>query len=175
MTELPKKPVAPSVWVWILVTLLWGSVFYATSTWMLKTAVQLLGHGAFDPGGGEVLAVYELYVPVLIVFALAAMAVKNLIDPGSLKQIERQQAVAKGKRERYFVSFAGSIATSVIFTILTALMHKIASPLTGFVVELPASTVIAAASLNIAAGLAASMLVGIIFMVTRAVKGAVKG
>ncbi len=175
MTELPKKPVAPSVWVWILVTLLWGSVFYATSTWMLKTAAHLLAQGVFDPAGGVVLTVYLLYVPVLIAVALAAMVVKNLIDPGSLKQIARHQAVAKGTRERYFVSFAGSIATSFIFTIMTALMHGAAAPLTGAVVELPAKTVIVAALLNIAAGLAASMLVGIIFMVTRAVKGAGKG
>jgi hypothetical protein len=175
MTELTKKAVAPSVWIWILVTLLWGSVFYVTSTWMLKTAAHLLGQGVFDPSGGEVITVYLLYAPVLVVFGLTAMAVKNLIDPGSLKQIERHQAVAKGKRERYFVSFAGSIATSFVFTIMTALMHGAAAPLTGAIVELPAKTVIAAALMNIAAGLAASMLVAVVFMVTRAVKGAGKG
>jgi hypothetical protein len=175
MTELPKKPVAPSVWIWISVTLLWGTVFYATSTWMLKTSTFLLGQGVFDPGSNEALTVYLLYVPVLVAVALVSMIVKNLMDPGSLKQIERHQAVAKGKRERYFVSFAGSIATSFIFTVMTAFMHKLSAPLTGEAVDLPAKTVIAAAGLNIAAGLAASMLVGVVFMVTRAVKGAGRG
>jgi len=172
MTDLPKKPVAPSVWIWLAITLLWGTVFYATSTWMLKTAAQLLGEGTFNPGGSEGLTVYLLYVPVLVCVALVSMAVKNLIDPGSLKQIERQQAVAKGKRERFFVSFAGSIATSFIFTLSTAFIHMVAAPLTGSVVVLPAKTVLVAASMNIAAGLAASMLVGAVFMVTRSVRGA---
>ncbi|NTV26020.1 MAG: hypothetical protein HGB01_07395, partial [Chlorobiaceae bacterium] len=49
------------------------------------------------------------------------------------------------------------------------------TPLTGAVVVLPAKTVVVAAGLNIGAGLAASLLVGIIFMVTRAVRGAGKG
>ncbi|NTV02400.1 MAG: hypothetical protein HGB04_06395 [Chlorobiaceae bacterium] len=171
MTELPKKPVAPSVWIWIGVTLLWGTVFFMTSTLMLKFSVRLLGQGTFDPGSGEGMAVYLVYVPVLLVVALASMLVKNLIDPGSLKQIERHQAVARGVRERYFVSFAGSIATSFLFTVLTAVMHSVAVPLSGSVVELPAKSVLLAAALNIAAGLAASMLVGIVFMVARAVRG----
>ncbi|NTU92202.1 MAG: hypothetical protein HGA60_09850 [Chlorobiaceae bacterium] len=175
MTELPKKPLPPSVWVWILVTLLWGTVFYVTSTWMLGFAAHLLGEGVFDTGSSEALTVYFIYVPVLIAIALVSMTIKNLIDPGSLKQIQRHQAVAKGTREQYFVSFAGSIATSFIFTVITALMHAVSTPLTGAVVVLPAKTVVVAAGLNIGAGLAASLLVGIIFMVTRAVRGAGKG
>jgi hypothetical protein len=175
MTELNKKAQPPSVWVWIFVTLLWGTVFYVTSTWLLGVAVNLLGRGVFDTGRSEVLTVYLLYVPVLVAVALVAMFAKNLLDPGSRKQIERHQAVAKGTRERYFVSFAGSIATSFLFTFLTAVMHTVTAPLTGAVVSFRADTVLVAAGLNIAAGLAASMLVGVIFMVTRAVKGAVKG
>ena len=171
MTELPKKPVAPSVWIWIGVTLLWGTVFFMTSTFMLRLSVQLLALGAFDPRASDGLTVYVLYVPVLLLVALASMAIKNLVDPGSLKQIERHQAVAKGVRERYFVSFAGSIATSFLFTVLTAIMHSVAAPLSGSVVALPAKVVVVAALLNIAAGLAASMLVGIIFMVARTVRG----
>lgn len=171
MTELPKKAVPPSVWIWILVTLLWGTVFFITSSWMLGVATHLVGEGVFDSGAREWLTVYFCYVPVLIAIALTSMAVKNLIDPGSLKQIERHQAVAKGTRERLFVSFAGSIATSFIFTLLTAVMHSVTSPLTGAVIELTPKAVVAAATLNIAAGLAASLLVGFVFMVTRAVRG----
>ena len=172
MTELPKKPVAPSVWIWIGVTLLWGTVFFMTSTLMLKFSVRLLGTGVFDPVGREGLTVYLLYVPVLIAIALVSMAVKNVFDPGSRKQIERHQAVARGIRERYFVSFAGSIATSFLFTVLTAVMHSVTVSVSGSVVELPAKVVVLAAVLNIAAGLAASMLVGIIFMVARSVRSA---
>ncbi|NTU67580.1 MAG: hypothetical protein HGB02_01725 [Chlorobiaceae bacterium] len=171
MTELPKKPVAPSAWIWIGVTLLWGTVFFMTSTFMLTLSVRLLGQGTFDPAGAEVLGTWLATVPVLVAVALAAMVFKELVDPGSRKQIERHQAVARGVRERYFVSFAGSIATSFLFTVLTAVMHMAAAPLTGSVVELPARTIVLAASINIAAGLSASMLVGIVFMVARAVRG----
>lgn len=175
MTELPKKAQAPSVWVWISVTLLWGTVFFVTSTLMLGFAARLTGEGVFDTGGREGLNVYLFYVPVLLVVALASMAVKNIIDPGSRKQIERHQAVAKGMRERYFVSFAGSIATSFIFTVMTALMHAATAPITGAVIDLTVKMVVVAATMNIAAGLAASVLVALIFMVSRLVKGAVKG
>jgi hypothetical protein len=170
MTELPKKPVAPSIWIWIGVTLLWGTVFFMTSTFMLRLSVQLLGLGTFDPRSSDDLTVYLVYVPVLLLVALASMVIKNLVDPGSMKQIERHQAVARGVRERYFVSFAGSIATSFLFTVLTAVMHSVAAPLSRSVVVLPVKVVVLAASLNIAAGLAASMLVGIVFMVARAVR-----
>ncbi len=172
MIELPKKAAPPSAWVWCLVTLLWGTVFFATSTWMLSIAAGWTGEGSFDTGFGESLKAYACYVPVLIAIALAAMSLKQLTDPGSLKQIARHQAVAKGQRERYFVSFAGSIASGFLFTFATAAMHIVTVPLTGAVVHLTLRTVAIAGGLNIVAGLAASVLVAVLFMVARSVRGA---
>ncbi|NTW51974.1 MAG: hypothetical protein HGB22_05255 [Chlorobiaceae bacterium] len=162
-----KKPLPQSVWTWILITLLWGTVFFASSTWTLTKAVAMLGQGVFGPTRSEAFGVYELYAPLLLVIALVGMAVKNRLDPGSVKQLSRQKAVKDGSREQIFVSFAGSIATSFLFTILTACAYSLTVPLTGLVVQLGLSVVLVAALLNIAAGLAASLFVGTIFIVAR--------
>jgi hypothetical protein len=168
MSSASKRPLPQSVWTWILITLLWGTVFFATSTWMLTKAVAMLGQGSFSPDRSQALTVYAVFVPLLLIIALVAMAVKSRLDPGSLKQLSRQKAVKEGSREQYFVSFAGSIATSFLFTILTACTHVAAVSLTGAVVRLTLATVFTAALLNIAAGLAASLFVGTIFIVARA-------
>lgn len=169
-----KKTAPQSVWTWILITLLWGSVFFATSTWILSIVSAWFDGGAFSPDRAEALAVYAMYVPVLLVIALAAMAIKNRLDPGSLKQLERQKAVREGRRERLFVSFAGSIATSFLFTVLTAVFHSVTAPAIGPAVSFSVKVVLVAAGLNIAAGLAASLLVGIIFLVSGVGRGSVK-
>jgi uncharacterized membrane protein len=171
MSAVSKKPAPQSVWTWILITLLWGSVFFATSTWMLGQASAWLDPGGFRPDRSVSYTVYLLYVPVLLLIALVAMVVKNRLDPGSLRQVERQKQVREGRRERYFVSFAGSIATSFLFTVLTAAAHLVTAPLTGASVRLDVVTVIAASLMNIAAGLAASLLVGIIFFVSGIARG----
>lgn len=175
MTAASKKPFPESVWTWILITLLWGSVFFFTSTWTLGKASAWLDASGFRPGGSEPLTVYLLYVPVLIVIALVAMAVKNRLDPGSLKQLERQKAVKEGKREHYFVSFAGSIATSFLFAVLTACVHLAAVPVTGAVIRLNVATVAVAGVFNIAAGLGASLFVGVIFLVSGVGRGSKRG
>jgi hypothetical protein len=171
MNAVTKKSAPQSVWTWILITLLWGSVFFATSTWMLAQASNWLDAGEFRPDRSISFTVYLLYVPVLLLIALVAMAVKNRLDPGSLRQLERQKEVKAGRRERYFVSFAGSIATSFLFTVLTAGAHMITAPMIGAVVRLDVTTVIAAALMNIAAGLAASLFVGMIFIVSGIARG----
>lgn len=166
MNTVSKKPPPQSVWTWIVITFLWGTVFFFTSTWMLGVASGWLDAGAFQPDRSETMSVYRLYAPVLLLIALLAMALKNRFDPGSLKQIERQKAVKEGKRERYFVSFAGSIATSFLFTVLTACAHLLAAPVTGATVRLGMVTVLSASVMNLVAGLAASLLVGAIFLVS---------
>ncbi len=172
MNETPKKHPSESVWTWILITLLWGSVFFFTSTWMLGKASAWLDAGGFMPDSSETFAVYRLYAPVLLVIALVAKTVKNRLDPGSLKQMERQKAVKEGKRERYFVSFAGGIASSFLFAILTAVAHLASVPVTGAVIRLNAATVAVAGVLNIAAGLGASLFVGAVFLVSGVGRGA---
>ena len=166
MNATPKKHASESVWTWILITLLWGSVFFFTSTWMLGKASAWLDAGAFQPDRAETMRVYQLYAPVLMAIALVAKAIKHRLDPGSLKQLERQAAVREGKRERYFVSFAGGIASSFLFAVLTAFVHLAAVPVTGAVIKLSAATIAVAGVLNIAAGLGASLFVGMIFLVS---------
>ena len=164
---LNKTPAAPGPAIWISVTLLWGTVFFFTSSWMLSLASGLLVQGAFAVSGGDLFRVYAFHVPVLLIFALAAMMVKNLLDPKGRKQVERQQSVVEGRREKLFVSFAGSIATSFFFTGLSASTYLWSSGLTGLRVNLPPKVILVAALFNIAAGLAASLLVGVVFIMAK--------
>jgi hypothetical protein len=162
-----KSPAPPTVWTWILVSLLWGTVFFGTSTFMLVQAVALLQTGIFDPVRSEVFQVYGFFILVLLAVALGSMAVKNLFDPGYASQVRRKKDISEGKGERLFISFAGSIATSFTFTILTALTYTFTTTVTGASVAFKIPVVLVAAGLNIAAGLAASLLVGIIFIMAK--------
>lgn len=165
------KPARPSVWIWIAVTLLWGTVFFATSSWMLGLSSSITGEGAFSPSRSQAETAYALYVPLLLVVALGAMAVKNRIDPEYRGLAKRRSAIVEGRNERYFVSLASSIVTSFLFTVMTAFIHAWAVPLTGATVLLTPKLVLAGAAMNVAAGLGASLLVGTIFLVSRAFGG----
>jgi hypothetical protein len=157
----------PGVTIWVLVTLLWGTVFYWTSIIMLQFAAYQLQEGSFNPSGSEQREVYGIQVGVLILFALVAMMVKNMFEPGGQKQIARWQNISEGKGEKIFISFAGSLATSFFFTALTAVTFLVSSSFLGFVVELTVSVVLLAALFNIAAGIAASLMVGLVFLIAR--------
>jgi len=170
VSQIKKAPAPPGVAVWILVTLLWGTVFYWTSIFMLQLASARLGQFFFNFPQSVLFNVYCIHVVFLIVIALAAMMVKKKLDPGALKQIQRKQAIAEGRGEKLFVSFAGSIATSFLFTVLTALTFFVSSRMLGFEISFNVPVVLLAALFNIAAGLAASMLVGTVFIIVKAVR-----
>ncbi len=160
-----KTPAPPGVAIWVLVTLLWGTVFFWTSIFMLQLASYQLQEGFFNPSGREQWHVYGIQVGVLILFALLAMMVKNRLEPGGRKQIARWQNISEGKGEKIFVSFAGSLATSFFFTALTAATFFVSSAYLGFVVDLTLPLVFLAALFNIAAGITASLIVGFVFLV----------
>jgi len=162
-----KNPEPPGVVIWVLVTLLWGTVFFGTSIFMLKHAALLLGQGMFNPSQSDILHVYGIHAAVLIVFALLAMTVKNMVEPGGKKQIQRWQNISEGKGEKFFISFAGSIATSFFFTGLTALTFLGSAAILGFSISLTLPVVLIAGLLNIGAGLAASLLVGFVFLISK--------
>ncbi len=162
-----KTPAPPGVAIWVLVTLLWGTVFFWTSIFMLQLASFELQDGFFNPSGQEQWQVYGVQVGVLILFALVAMMVKNRLEPGGKKQIARWQNISEGKGEKIFVSFAGSIATSFFFTALTAATFLGSSAFFGFVVNLTLPIVLLAALFNIAAGIAASLMVGFVFLIAQ--------
>jgi hypothetical protein len=160
-----KTQTPPGIAIWVSVTLLWGTVFYWTSVFMLQFASVRLGESFFHLSGSELLKGYGLHVVVLIIFALVAMMVKNLLEPGGQKQIQRWQNISEGKDNKLFVSFAGSLATSFFFTGLTAMTLIGSSRVYGFVVDLTLPVVLLAALFNIAAGLAASLIVGLVFFI----------
>ncbi len=160
-----RRPPGPAIW--ITVTLLWGTVFFISSIFMLSAASGMLGQGFFNPTPAGALSVYCVHAAILVVFALAAMLLKNAVDPGSENQIRRWEAIDQGKGEKIFISFAGSIATSFFFTLLTAATFSIVSGMLGLIVQFTLPVVFLAALFNIAAGLAASLVVGIIFLAAK--------
>jgi hypothetical protein len=164
-TKKASKP--PGVGIWVSVTLLWGTVFFFTSIFMLKLSSNWLGQGLFNPIRTELFKVYVIHAGVLIVFAFAAMLVKSMLEPGGQKQIQRWQDISEGKGEKLFISFAGSIATSFFFTGLTAMTFLVSSGILGFVVRFTLPMVLLAGLLNIAAGLAASLIVGFVFLIAK--------
>ena len=164
---MAKNLKPPGVAIWVLVTLLWGTVFYWTSVFMLQLSSATLGEGVFYPSNSEQWSVYGIQVVVLILFALVAMAVRGALDPGNTQQIKRWQNISKGEGERIFISFAGSIATSFFFTALTALTFLGSSGFLGFVVVLTLPVILLAAFFNVAAGIAASLIVGFIFLIAK--------
>ena len=166
-SKTKKAPNPPGAGIWVSVTLLWGTVFYWTSIFMLQLASLRLGQGYFHPSKSEQLSVYGIQVVVLIVFAFVAMVVKGTLDPGSTKQVQRWQNISEGKGEKIFVSFAGSLATSFFFTALTALTFLGSSEFLGLMVDFTIPVVLLAALFNLAAGIAASLIVGLIFLITK--------
>ena len=162
-----KNPKPPGVAIWVLVTLLWGTVFYWTSIFMLQLSSARLGEGIFHPSNSEQWSVYGIQVVVLILFALVAMAVRGALDPGNTQQIKRWQNISKGEGEKIFISFAGSLATSFFFTALTALTFVGSSGFLGLMVVLTLPVVLLAALFNVAAGIAASLIVGFIFLIAK--------
>lgn len=102
------------------------------------------------------LAVYGFYVPVLLAIALAAMAIKNRLDSALLSSRSTGRRRSKrGSGSDCYVLFAGSIAASVLFPVLTAVTHLLTAPVVGMAVSFSVKMVLVAAGLNIATGLAA--------------------
>ncbi len=99
----------------------------------------------------------------MVIIALVSMVIKRQLDPNGEKQIQRQKEVFEGKREKLFVSFTGSLATSFGFGVLTAYSYMYLSSLLGFAATFEIAHVLYASGLNLIAGILASILVGIIF------------
>lgn len=153
-----------TVWTWIVVTLMWGSIFYFTSNYALRLASARIEGGAFDPSSGEMLTVYGIFVGVMLATAFIARFVNHSLDPTGEKRLRRQQAVAEGNREKIFVSFAGSLATSFGFGFLTAGTYLAASKVFGVAANFSLQTVLIGSLGNVVAGLIGSAIVGVIFI-----------
>ncbi|NTW48497.1 MAG: hypothetical protein HGB19_01945 [Chlorobiales bacterium] len=153
-----------TIWVWILVTLMWGSIFHFTSIYALKLASARIGGGSFNPGWEEIFSVYGLFVGVMLATAFVSRFVNHQLDPTGEKRLRRQQAVAEGNREKLFVSFAGSLATSFGFGFLTAGTYLAASSLFGVAANFTLPVVVLASLGNVVAGLIGSVVVGVVFL-----------
>ncbi|ASQ89975.1 hypothetical protein CHL67_02695 [Prosthecochloris sp. GSB1] len=169
--QAKKTPSSPSIWTWLSITFLWGTVFFGTSVLTLRISSNWLEQGFFNPAWPEIYSVYAIYFFLLLFLALAAMMIKRKQDPWGEKQTRRQQEVLAGKREQVFVSFAASIVTSFSFTVLTALVFQFSSVFVRMTVELAVPVVLMAAVLNVSAGLAASLLAGLVIFVLKKLWG----
>ncbi len=167
LRQAGKPPAMPQLWLWLTITLLWGTVFFGTSIIALNAAVFINKKGFFNPAWEEIYKVYLPYAAFLVLFALVVRSLKRLLDPEGRRQSLRQQDVLAGKRERVFVSLGGSIASSFFFTLATSAAFLLVPYFTYFIIDLPLQVILFGALLNIGAGLLVSVVVGLVILLLR--------
>jgi|YNPMSStandDraft_2_1061718.scaffolds.fasta_scaffold11724_2 Trk-type K+ transport system membrane component len=150
--------------LWISVSLMWGTVFFITSIFMLKLA----GSVAFSPDWSDSLKAYLFYAVMIVIVALGGYGFNKLYDPTGEKRAKRQAEVKAGMKEQVFVSFAGSIATGFSFCLLTALSFLCAKWVMHVSAEFSLQQVLVASIYNIGAGLGGSLFTGLIFVALKA-------
>ncbi len=150
--------------LWINVSLMWGTVFFITSIFMLKLASQT----SFLPNWTDSLKAYLFYVVMIVIVALGGYGVNKLYDPKGEKRAKRQAEVKSGMKEQVFVSLFGSIATGFGFCLLTALSFLCAKWAMSVSADFSMQDVLVAAIYNIAAGLGGSLFTGLIFVMLKA-------
>ncbi|MFQ3597389.1 MAG: hypothetical protein SNJ66_03520 [Chloroherpetonaceae bacterium] len=150
--------------LWINVSLMWGTVFFMTSIFMLKLA----GEMTFSPDWSDSLKAYLFYAVMIVIVALGGYGINKLYDPKGEKRAKRQAEVKSGMKEQIFVSFIGSIATGFAFCLLTALSFLCAKWALNVSAEFSMQDVLVASIYNIGAGLGGSLFTGLIFTVLKA-------
>jgi len=150
--------------LWVNVSLLWGTVFFVTSIFMLKLAADT----SFSPEVFDALKAYFFYVLMIIGVALGGYAINKLYDPNGEKRVKRQAEVKAGMKEQIFVSLTGSIATGFAFCLITALAFLCAKWVMHISAEFSLQQVLVASLYNIGAGLGGSLFTGLIFVVLKA-------
>ncbi len=150
--------------LWVNVSLLWGTVFFVTSIFMLKLTTGT----TFSPEVLDALTAYFFYVLMIIGVALGGYVVNKLYDPKGEKRAKRQAEVKAGLKEQIFVSLTGSIATGFAFCLLTALAFLCANWVRHTSAAFSFQQVLVAALYNIGAGLGGSLFTGLVFVVLKA-------
>ncbi len=150
--------------LWVSVSLMWGTVFFITSIFMLTLATD----SSFLPNWLDSIKAYLFYVAMVIVVALGGYGVNKLYDPKGEKRAKRQAEVKSGLREQVFVSLAGSIATGFTFCLLTALSFLCAKWTLSVPADFSPQQVLFASVYNIGAGLGGSFFTGLVFLVLKA-------
>ncbi len=154
--------------LWIGVSLLWGTIFFLTSIFALGfVSEQRNGVSTFHPSIVDSIKAYSIYIVFVIGVAVSGFLFNRLYDPTGEKRNKRIADVTAGKKENYFVSFAGSLATGFVFGLLTALAFFLAQYLFGIAAEADVATVMLASLVNVGAGVAGSLATGIVFVVLK--------
>ncbi|MCS6989918.1 MAG: hypothetical protein NZM06_10430 [Chloroherpetonaceae bacterium] len=150
--------------LWVNVSLMWGTVFFITSIFMLKLATD----ASFSPDFLDALKAYPFYVAMVIAVALGGYGVNRLYDPKGEKRAKRQAEVKAGLKEQLFVSFTGSVATGFGFCLLTALAFLFAHWAFAVPASFDAKTIFLASLCNVGAGIGGSLFTGLVFVVLKA-------
>ncbi|MFN3386666.1 MAG: hypothetical protein ACK42Y_08795 [Candidatus Thermochlorobacter sp.] len=151
------------VGLWISVSFLWGTIFYISSIFVLHLTSEQLG-GNFHPEFSDSLKSYLFYALLIVAVALGGYAANRLYDPTGVKRQKRISSVTAGLKEQVFVSFLGSLATSFVFCLMTALAFWGAHLTFGIAFDMPLRTILIGSLVNMLAGLLGSLLTGLVFL-----------
>lgn len=132
----------------------------AHGVFTLAALLSLPGKGSFAVSAHDLWRVYGFHLPVLVVFMLAATTVKSLSGP---ERFRADRAAAGHCRRR--TGKRGSVSLPGLPLRLFSFLWS--ARFTGLGLELPVTVILTAAVFNILAGLLASLLVGVIFLVAR--------
>ncbi len=152
--------------LWISVSFLWGTVFYISSILTLGFVSEYSG-GHFHPDLLDSIKSYMFYALLILAVAIGGYLGNKLYDPTGEKRQQRINAVTAGMKEQVFVSFAGSIATSFVFGLMTAFAFWLSHLTFGVAFDVPLRTVLIGSLANIPAGIVGSLLTGLVFLVLK--------
>jgi len=153
--------------LWVSVSFLWGTIFYISSILILGVISDYSG-GYFHPALSDSVKAYVFYALLIFVVAIGGYFGNKLYDPTGEKRQQRINAVTAGMREQVFVSFVGSIATSFVFGLMTALAFWFPHLTFNIAFDMPLHTVLIGSLANILAGIVGSLLTGLVFLVLKA-------
>lgn len=151
------------VGLWVGVSFLWGTIFYISSIFVLSLASERLG-GNFHPDFFDSVKSYFFYALLIVAVALGGYVGNRLYDPTGEKRQKRISAVSAGMKEQVFVSFLGSLATSFVFCLMTALAFWAAHIVFDVAFEMSLNAVLVGSLINMLAGILGSMLTGLVFL-----------
>lgn len=149
--------------LWISVSFLWGTIFYISSIFVLAFVSEQVG-GSFHPDLLDSIKSYMFYAVLIVAVALGSYAINKLYDPTGEKRQKRINEVSAGMKEQVFVSFLGSIATSFVFCLMTAVAFWAAHWAFGVAFDMPLRTVLVGSVANVLPGILGSLATGLVFL-----------
>lgn len=151
------------VGLWVSVSFLWGTIFYISSIFVLSLTSERFG-GNFRPDLLDSVKSYLFYALLIVAVALGGYLANRLYDPTGEKRQKRISEVSAGLKEQVFVSFLGSLATSFVFCLMTALAFWAAHLAFGVAFDMTLNAALIGSLVNMLAGVLGSMLTGLVFL-----------